>query len=205
MITVVDYGSGNIKAILNVFKRLKIECAVASSSPELSKASKIILPGVGAFDQTMHQLDASGLRSELNDLVLNKKLPVLGICVGMQVMANSSEEGTSEGLGWIDGIVRRFPTENLSSKPHLPHMGWNTVAPLRSSPLFNNVDQDRGFYFLHSYFFDCKDQAQVLAAAHYGRDFPAVVMRENIIGCQFHPEKSHSNGIGVFKNFAEMA
>lgn len=205
MITVVDYGSGNIKAILNVFKRLKIECAVASRSPELSKASKIILPGVGAFDQTMHQLDASGLRSELNDLVLNKKLPVLGICVGMQVMANSSEEGTSEGLGWIDGTVRRFPTKNLSSKPHLPHMGWNTVAPLRSSPLFNNVDQDRGFYFLHSYFFDCKDQAQVLAAAHYGLDFPAVVMRENIIGCQFHPEKSHSNGISVFKNFAEMA
>jgi glutamine amidotransferase len=202
MITLVDYGLGNIQAFANIYKSLGIACSIARDAQELSCASRLILPGVGAFDWAMQRLEASGMRPVLDDLVLNERLPVLGICVGMQMMANSSEEGSLPGLGWIPGEVKRFDASLLSSKISLPHMGWNDIVP-KEHPLFANISDPR-FYFLHSYFFlPCSTQ-QLLAEAQYGESFAAAVCRRNVIGVQFHPEKSHHWGVQLLQNFAEF-
>jgi imidazole glycerol-phosphate synthase subunit HisH len=206
MITIVDYGLGNIKAFANVYKRLNVDFCYASTVEQLSVATKIILPGVGAFDHAMHMLNSSGLRACLDELVLEKKVPVIGICVGMQMMAQSSEEGTSEGLGWINGTVRKFnhsETEAIAHYP-LPHMGWNSITPVKDSALINDLDEEKRFYFLHSYYFDCVDGQNVLATANYGFDYPCVINLNNIYGMQCHPEKSHHNGVLLLKNFADL-
>ena len=201
MITLVDYGLGNIQAFVNIYKKLGVDCSIARDADGFSNASRLILPGVGAFDWAMQRLEASGLRPILDDLVLNQQVPVLGICVGMQMMANRSEEGCLPGLGWIPGEVKRFDESLLSSKRNLPHMGWNDIIP-KLHPLFVNISDPR-FYFLHSYYFlpVCADQ--ILAEADYGQRFAAVVCREKVIGVQFHPEKSHHWGTKLLKNFAE--
>lgn len=206
MIAIVDYGLGNIKAFANVYKRLNISTCFASTPEHLNQASKIILPGVGAFDHAMHKLDTSGLRETLDNLVLEKKVPVIGICVGMQMMANGSQEGSSKGLGWIDGTVKRFryPNEEISRKHPLPHMGWNNIKPVQGSALVANVDEYKRFYFLHSYYFECANRADIVATAHYGFDYACIVNHGNVYGIQCHPEKSHHNGVALLKNFAEL-
>jgi glutamine amidotransferase len=203
MITLVNYGLGNIQAFHHIYTRLNLPVAIASTPDELACATKIILPGVGAFDWAMTRLNESGLRSKLDELVLEKRVPVLGICVGMQMMAKSSEEGVLPGLAWLDAHVKRFDTAHLPQKTHLPHMGWNDVTPAVDSPLFAGINDPR-FYFLHSYYFVPGQASQTLATTHYGIDFTSAVSDQHIFGVQFHPEKSHGWGIQLLSNFARM-
>lgn len=203
MIHIVDYGLGNVQAFANMYKRLGIEATRVRTAEELEGATKVILPGVGAFDKAMELLDSSGMRPVLDVLVARKKVPVLGICVGMQMLATSSEEGKLPGLGWVPGTVRSFASSAASSALPLPHMGWNDVAPQAGSALFAGLETDARFYFLHSFFFDCADQGQVAARATYGLNFGCAVSAGNVHGVQFHPEKSHHYGALLLKNFAE--
>ena len=152
----------------------------------------------------MTDLDSRGLRDVLDEQVLHRKKKAMGICIGMQVLAESSEEGERPGLGWIPGRIRRIDETSIRSKPRLPHMGWNAVAPQKISPMFRDVDLDRGFYFLHSYYFDPTSQDNVLATVRYGAEIPCAVALDNVFGLQFHPEKSHTNGMNIFRNFAEV-
>jgi len=205
VIAIVNYGSGNIQAIGNIYNRLNIPFTVASTPDQLQSASKALLPGVGAFDQAMNELERSGMRRALDEFVLEARKPLLGICVGMQLLAKSSEEGSAKGLGWIDGEVKRFDHATFSQTTHLPHMGWNTVAPKYENRLFDGVDLQTGYYFLHSYYFACHRDADVLGVTDYGAPFASAVHRDNIYGVQFHPEKSHEAGIQLLKNFAFLA
>ena len=204
MITIVDYGLGNIRAFVNVYKRLNLEARTATKAEELEGSSKLILPGVGTFDHAMGRLNESGMREPLEDLVLVQGIPVLGICVGMQMLARSSEEGRSGGLGWISGDVRSFRSREAFSGLPLPHMGWNEVRQSVRGRLFEKVDSGARFYFLHSYFLDCDYPADSLAVAEYGIEFSCAVNKGNIFGVQFHPEKSHRAGTQVLRNFGEM-
>ncbi|OUU44692.1 MAG: imidazole glycerol phosphate synthase subunit HisH [Verrucomicrobia bacterium TMED56] len=203
MIAIVDYGAGNIKAILNIYKLLNINVSIIKNSRQLEEANKIILAGVGAFDDSMSRLNNSGMREILDRQVLEKHVPVLGICVGMQMMACGSEEGKESGLCWFENSrVIKIDELNLQHKPKLPHMGWNKVQPLKNHSIFNNINKNKGFYFLHSYHFFCH-QKYHLGITNYGSEFASAVCKDNIYGLQFHPEKSHSNGINVLKNFSE--
>lgn len=204
MITIVNYGSGNIQAIGNIYKRLNINFAVAEDSRGLESATKLILPGVGAFDKTMKQLIDSGFKSTLDEIVFKKKIPVLGICVGMQILAKRSDEGQLPGLGWIDGEVKKIDVSKFNHKPHLPHMGWNSIKPKVDHPILQNIDFNQGFYFLHSYYFSCSNEESILCTTEYGDTLSTGIYSNNIYGMQFHPEKSHSNGIQLLKNFAEL-
>lgn len=203
MIALVDYGLGNIQAFANIYRRLGIDAWAASTASDLGRASKIILPGVGAFDWAMTRLHESGLRQALDDEVLGAKKPVLGVCVGMQMMARSSEEGVLPGLGWIDGTVVKFDTRLITGKTHLPHMGWNDVVPVGTENIFFGLDAPR-FYFLHSYFMKPDREENILATSSYGVTFTSAAQSGNIYGTQFHPEKSHQWGVRLLKNFAEL-
>lgn len=203
MISIVDYGLGNILAFVNVYKRLNIPVAVARVAAELESAERIILPGVGAFDHAMERLGHSGMRETLDRLVQGRGVPVLGICVGMQILAQSSEEGSLPGLGWIRGRVRKFDAAALRQPTRLPHMGWNDAQPTADSGLFKGLEADARFYFLHSYYLECEDPADVAAVTDYGIQFSCAVHRGNVYGVQFHPEKSHHFGTQLLKNFAE--
>jgi imidazole glycerol-phosphate synthase subunit HisH len=204
MIGIINYGSGNIYAIANLYKRLDIPYILTDNHDELRTVSKLILPGVGAFDETMKMLNNSGLKNLLDELVLEKNIPILGVCVGMQIMANSSEEGKLDGFGWIKGTVKKFEKKLLLHKPHLPHLGWNEIEIKQYSPLLHEIDPSTGFYFLHSYYFCCENEASIMATTKYGKDFSSAVNHKNVYGVQFHPEKSHRNGIQLFKNFANL-
>lgn len=204
MIHIVDYGLGNIQAFLTMFKRLGVEAIRAKSAVDLEGASKLILPGVGAFDHAMELLNQTGMRPALEALVLHGKVPVLGICVGMQILASTSEEGKLPGLGLVPGRVRSFRLEERSADLPLPHMGWNDVQPKSGYPIFGGLEADARFYFLHSYFFECEDPTHVAATASYGLDFGCAVSNGNVHGVQFHPEKSHHFGAQLLKNFAEL-
>jgi glutamine amidotransferase len=204
MITLVNYGLGNVQAFVNIYKRLKVPVTVVDRVEELSGATKIILPGVGAFDWAMSRINESGMRECLDDLVLVKKKPVLGVCVGMQIMAQRSDEGEMEGLGWIDGEVKKIPDADFSKKVRLPHMGWNDVWGKGESYLLKGMDTVPRFYFLHSYFFLPRDPHSVSAVTDYNGKFAAGICSENIFGVQFHPEKSHQSGIQLLKIFAEL-
>jgi glutamine amidotransferase len=204
MIGIVNYGSGNIQAIANIYNRLNIPTKIITDPSELHESDKLILPGVGAFDETMKQLIGSGLKEELDNLVLYERKPILGICVGMQIMAETSEEGTLDGLGWIKGRVKKFEISWFKQKPYLPHMGWNTIIPKIGHPIFSNLDAEQGFYFVHSYYFECADESNNLATSDYGIEFSSAIYNNNIYGMQFHPEKSHKNGIQLLENFAKL-
>ncbi len=204
MITIVDYGLGNIRAFVNVYERLNIKTRIAHKPDDLKEATKIILPGVGAFDHAMNQLNQSGMRDELEKQVLENKIPVVGICVGMQMLAKSSDEGDLPGLGWIDGHVKLFDTNNIPYKTRFPHMGWNTITPLKENPILESFNDDSRFYFLHSYYFVCNNTENVIATTDYGLSYASAVNKDNIFGIQFHPEKSHSNGIQLLHNFAKF-
>jgi len=204
MITIVDYGLGNIRAFLNVYRRLNIEVETATKAEELSRASKVILPGVGSFDHAMEQLGRSGMRETLDDLVLRQHVPILGVCVGMQILGRASDEGTLPGLGWIEGRVKKLESLLSVEKLPVPHMGWNDVRPVVSSKLFDQLNSGARFYFLHSYYFHCDREEDAIAVSSYGADFACAVNQANIFGVQFHPEKSHQFGARLLQNFWEM-
>ena len=202
MIRIVDYGVGNIQAFLTMFKRLGIEAQRAHTAAELEDAKRLILPGVGAFDHAMQVLNESGMRPRLDELVLGSKVPVLGVCVGMQLLADGSEEGVLPGLGWVPGRVRSFASHPASAVLPMPHMGWNDVRPRAGHSLFEGFEPEPRFYFLHSFYFDCANTEHIAAKAHYGHDFDCVVSNGHIHGVQCHPEKSHHFGAQLLKNFA---
>lgn len=205
MIRIVDYGVGNIQAFMTVFKRLGIDAQRATAPADLAGATRLILPGVGHFDHAMQRLNDSGLRPALETMVLGERVPVMGVCVGMQMLASGSDEGSLPGLSWVPGRVRAFATNPQSANLPMPHMGWNDVRPAAGSTLFAvGFDDAPQFYFLHSFYFDAQDKADVAATAHYGMDFDAVVSRGHIHGVQCHPEKSHHWGAQLLQNFAEL-
>lgn len=204
MIAIVNYGSGNVRAIANIYERLGVSWTMATQPEHVERAERIVLPGVGAFDHAMGELERSGLRPALDHAVLASKKPVLGICVGMQMLAPASDEGVLRGLGWIDGAVRRFAPRSSPVVTCLPHMGWNSVVPVRRSELLAHIDVESGFYFLHSYYFETCDPSDTLAETEYGDVFACAVQRGNIFGVQFHPEKSHTSGIRLLENFARL-
>jgi glutamine amidotransferase len=204
MITLIDYGVGNIFAFQNVYKRLDIPTKIAKTSKDLADAEKLILPGVGSFDYAMNQLNNSGMREKLDELVIEKKVPVIGICVGMQMMGNRSDEGKLEGLKWIDSEILKFDENLIQQRTKLPHMGWNDVIPVKPHPLFKNLDDKAIFYFLHSFYFKCNNSNDIIANSDYGITFSAAVNSLNIYGIQFHPEKSHQYGEKLLHNFANL-
>lgn len=204
MITIIDYGLGNVLAFVNVYNRVNIPVKVARTADDLAGATRLILPGVGSFDHAMEQFDRSGMRGPVEELVVQEGMPVLGICVGMQMLARSSDEGKLPGLGWIEGNVRKFNKEKMPKGTNLPHMGWNDVTPTEPGGLFKGLEQNARFYFLHSYYFECAQQSNALALTDYGPAFSCAVRRENVYGVQFHPEKSHHFGSQLLSNFAEV-
>lgn len=204
MLTIVNYGLGNILAFVNLCKRIGVETKVAETAAQLAEAQKIILPGVGAFDHAMDLLDSSGMRGTLEQLVLERGIPVLGVCVGMQILAERSDEGKRQGLGWIPGQVKSLRSAQAAGNQRLPlpHMGWNDVRPVGGPGLFAGFETDARFYFLHSFYFECADAANIAAVSDYGIEFSCAVRRNEIHGVQFHPEKSHHFGMNLIKNFA---
>jgi glutamine amidotransferase len=204
VIAIVNYGLGNVQAIANIYKRLNIPAISAGSADELRSADRFILPGVGSFDWAMDRLAESGMRDTLDELILEQRKPVLGICVGMQMMARSSEEGSLPGLGWLDAEVRRFDETSFAEKTHLPHMGWNEIVPTGPHPLFQKLESPMWFYFLHSYYFVPKQPEDVLSETDYNGLFASSAGRDRICGVQFHPEKSHGWGVQVLANFSEL-
>lgn len=204
MVTIVDYGVGNINSFLNVYKRLDISISIAKTADDLNKATKIILPGVGSFDYAMQRLNNSGMREKLDELVLINKTPVIGICVGMQMMGNYSEEGVEEGLKWVDASIKKFDESKINIHTKLPHMGWNDVMPINNHFLFKGLENESIFYFLHSYYFHCNDDSNIIASSEYGEQFACAINKDNIYGIQFHPEKSHHYGEILLHNFAKI-
>lgn len=204
MIAIVDYGLGNVKAFANIYKKLNVPLVIAKSKADLTGITKVILPGVGAFDHAMQQFNASGMREPVEDLVLGAKCPLIGICVGMQMLAAGSDEGHEVGLGWIGGHVKKLDASLIPYKTRLPHMGWNDVVKKRDNLILKGFGESSLFYFLHSYYFDCVDPNDIVATANYGMEFAAIVNRDNIYGIQCHPEKSHEFGIAILKNFSEL-
>jgi len=204
MIRIVDYGVGNIQAFMTMFKRLGLEATRARSASELGGATRLILPGVGAFDHAMTLLNQSGMRERLEELVLQESIPVLGICVGMQMLAGGSDEGDLPGLNWVPGQVKAFATHPQSKDLPMPHMGWNDLSVKPGNKLFTDFEPEPRFYFLHSYYFDAADKNDVSATSEYGHHFDCIVSRGHIHGIQCHPEKSHHFGAQLLNNFAKL-
>lgn len=204
MIAILDYGVGNVQAFANVYRELGLPYLIAGNSHQLSEATKIILPGVGHYDFVMQKLMNSGMIDTLQNLVINKRIPILGVCVGMQIMANESEEGSLKGLGWVDGKVIKLKNTDVNQNTILPHMGWNSVISEKKSSLFDGIEYGESFYFLHSFAVECADKNNVLAITNYGDNFASIIQKDNIFGMQCHPEKSHSQGTLFLKNFATL-
>ena len=201
MIGIINYGLGNVQSFINSFKVLGISAISISNKDQLKRIDRLILPGVGSFDSAIRKFNNSGLRDDIEDLVFNNNLPIMGVCIGMQIMANSSSEGDLSGLGWINGEVEIIDQKNSLI---LPHMGWNEIkVEKENAKLFSNLPSKR-FYFLHSYHFVTNQNSSKIAYVNYGEDILAAISKNNIYGCQFHPEKSHSAGLSVLKNFANL-
>jgi glutamine amidotransferase len=203
MIVIVDYGMGNLGSIVNMLKKVGATATVSSDREVIERATKLILPGVGAFDHGMKNLHDLGLISVLNHKALTEKIPVLGVCLGMQLLTQKSAEGERAGLGWLAAETVKFRFDQAETRLRVPHMGWNYVTLRQNRPIFNQVADAPRFYFVHSYYVVCHDEATILATTHYGFDFTSAVVKENIVGLQFHPEKSHKFGLRLFQNFVE--
>jgi imidazole glycerol-phosphate synthase subunit HisH len=204
MITIVDYGMGNLGSIRNTFQRLNIEARITSNPEDILKADKLILPGVGAFDRGMHNLNELGLLQVLRTSVLTNQVPVLGICLGMQLLSNRSEEGQAGGLGWIDAETVRFAFNATDNRRKIPHMGWNSINPARDDPIVSGVNSDDRFYFVHSYHISAIDENLVIGTTEYGYPFPSLIRQDNIFGIQCHPERSHRSGFKILQNFMRL-
>jgi glutamine amidotransferase len=203
MITIIDYKTGNLGSIQNILKRIGEDSVITSERDVIAKASKIILPGVGAFDTGMRNLIDLNLKDILNEKVIAEKTPILGICLGMQLLSKGSQEGLLQGLGWIDAETVRFNfSDTLEYK--IPHMGWNFIHQTKESRLFTDMYPDPRFYFVHSYFLKAHDNSDILSSTIYDIEFSSSVEKENIIGVQFHPEKSHKFGMRLLKNFVDL-
>jgi len=203
-IVIVDYGVGNLESIRNMLKRIGHSCQITSDIEDVKNASKLILPGVGAFQQAMTKLERLNMIPALNEAVMEKKVPILGICLGMQLFATQSEEGgLVEGLNWINSTVKKFNYQRLNaSNLKVPNVGWRWVHSYKNKSVFKNCKSDPKYYFVHSYYMDCNDSDDVLALSHYGLEFTAAVYKGNITGVQFHPEKSHKYGMKILDEFA---
>ena len=199
MIVVIDYGMGNLGSIANMIKKVGHKCLVSSDLKDITNATKLILPGVGSFDNGMKNLKERGMIEVLNQKVLADKTPILGICLGMQLMTKSSEEGKLSGLGWVDAQTKKFVSDTLK----IPHMGWNIIKHQKSSKLFDEYESEKRFYFVHSYYVDANQKKDILTTTPYTHDFVSSFEKENIIGAQFHTEKSHKFGMNLLKNFVE--
>jgi len=206
VVTIINYGMGNIGSIANMLRKIGVKAQISSDKEEISRSSKIIIPGVGSFDNGMIRLKELDLIDVLNQKVLKEKTPVLGICLGMHLLTKNSEEGVLAGLGWVDAETVKFSFKNIEEGGlRIPHMGWNTVnVKNNSSKLFKHSYKDMRFYFVHSYYVKCKFSDDILTETNYGGPFTSSVERENIFGVQFHPEKSHKYGMMLMKNFAEL-
>ncbi|MFC1703605.1 imidazole glycerol phosphate synthase subunit HisH [Candidatus Omnitrophota bacterium] len=203
MIIIVDYGMGNLRSILYKLQKLQLDAAISSKTNDIESADRLILPGVGNFAEGMKNLEKDSLLTVLNKMVLEKKTPVLGICLGMQLFAKKSEEGNVEGLGWIDAEVKKFNFDGLNASLRIPHVGWNTINLKQEHSFLVDGTHEQRFYFTHSYHMCCYSQDDVVATTHYGYEFVSVVSKNNIFGSQFHPEKSHKSGFEVVRRFAE--
>lgn len=202
MIVIVDYGMGNLHSVWKALKRIGFESKVSSSSADVLSAEKIILPGVGHFKSGMEHLTNLKLLEPLNQKALNERTPVLGICLGMQLLTQHSEEGDADGLGWFDAQTIRFRFDKDHRYLRVPHMGWNQIRPVReNNGLFAGLDDHSSFYFVHSYHVVCNNPKDLLATTDYGIRFASAIKKDNIYGVQFHPEKSHDMGMRVLKNF----
>ncbi len=203
MIAVIDYGMCNTGSILNMLKKVGAGAVATSQVSDIEKADKLILPGVGAFDKAMKSLDRAGIIPAMEKRVIEDRIPLLGICLGMQILARGSEEGTRAGLGWLEADVRKFNFPHNDNRLKIPHMGWNRIEIKKESNLLEGIDDNPRFYFVHSYHIVCDEPRDILAETHHGYYFTSAVQHENIMGTQFHPEKSHRFGLSVFKNFLE--
>jgi imidazole glycerol-phosphate synthase subunit HisH len=202
MITIINYGMGNLGSVQNMFKRIGIDSQIATNIEEVDKAQKILLPGVGAFDAAMQRVDDLGLRDILQRKANVEKIPFLGICLGMQLLSASSDEGQLRGLGLIEAQTKKFSFDSKDIK--IPHMGWNFVHKVNESPLTVGFASDFRFYFVHSFYVKCTHKANVVMQTEYGGRFDSIIQRDNVFGAQFHPEKSHRFGMKLFENFAKI-
>ena len=201
MIGIINYGLGNVQSFINSFKFLGISAISISEKDQLKRIDRLILPGVGSFDNAIKKFNNSGLRDDIEDLIFNKNLPIMGICIGMHIMAKRSSEGIQSGLDWIDGEVKIIDQKKSLI---LPHMGWNEIKVEKEDSKLLRDLQSKRFYFLHSYHFVTNQNSNKIAYVNYGEDILAVISKNNIYGCQFHPEKSHSSGLGLLENFANL-
>jgi glutamine amidotransferase len=201
MIVIIDYGMGNLGTVIAKIKKIDPNVIVSSSVTDIEKAEKLVLPGVGSFKAAMDNLDARALIPALNRQVINNKVPILGICLGMQLFSRRSEEGVCIGLGWTDAETIRFRFPESEDHLRIPHMGWNTVHFKREIPLLKGIENDMRFYFTHSYHIRVQDIQDDCASTEYGYEFCSIINHQNITGVQFHPERSHKNGLALLSNF----
>jgi len=205
MLVIIDYGMGNLHSVLKAFKRLRIEAKVSSDIADIQEADKLILPGVGHFKSGMDNLAQRNLIPTLNEEVQDKGKPILGICLGMQLFTNSSEEGNASGLGWLDAETIQFSFPEDEKKLRVPHIGWNSLEFENSSVLYEGMSDNPSFYFVHSYYVKSNYSEDVAATTDYGFNFTSSMVKNNIFATQFHPEKSHDDGLKLLRNFIELA
>jgi len=204
MIKIVNLGIGNVSSVQNMLKRIGFKSDIVNHGEDLNKVDKIILPGVGSFDAAMENIDNLGFRDILTNKVINNGIPILGICLGMQLFMEKSEEGSLPGLGWINGKVKKFRLSKINSTLKIPHMGWNNTNVIKVNPLFPKVVNNQRFYFVHSYYVELSSRDDIISTTQYGIDFVSSLATKNIFGVQFHPEKSHRFGKTLLKNFCEI-